>query len=526
MATGKADPQAEDSLASLESAGAQPSQSAMDDVVAGLLGRRPQGRYAVAVSRADGMPVVLVNEPFLDSGRPMPTRYWLIDLALNKAIGKLESIGGVKTAESFVDPQALQAAHDRYRRERDSVIDEDHQGPRPSAGVGGTRQGVKCLHAHYGYYLAGGDDPVGEWVDQQLIQSEDALSDLVVHHRALSDDDLPPAVSTTAPVTEPATQTEGSGSEALVELGSGAIKVLRNTSSGAVRERHPTDMLAETNNQGLLSDIGREKLQAGLEAVRKVVGPAASIRVVGTEALRQRPDAEAFELVRDLLGCEVEVLDGEREAALGFHAASRSATRGEPSMASVTIDIGYGSTELATTGPDGDLCVMSLPIGAGTVTSLYLQSDPPRADELSAALSVIELHLDDVRREEPRLAQALADEQVEVLGLGAIRFVSEVELGSNDGDEIDGYRLDHRAVEEVFRTLATESSADRAANPGLRAEHVSWIVGAMCILVETMRQFGIDHIHTSTLGILDGLLMEEQPVDQFAEIDGPKGSGN
>mgnify|MGYP006284588455 CR=1 FL=1 len=34
--------------------------------------------------------------------------------------------------------------------------------------AGGTRVGVKCLHAHYAYHLAGGDDPVGRWVHNTL----------------------------------------------------------------------------------------------------------------------------------------------------------------------------------------------------------------------------------------------------------------------------------------------------------------------------------------------------------------------
>ncbi len=41
------------------------------------------------------------------------------------------------------------------------------RGPRPSGGVGGTHTGVKCLHAHYAFHLAGGDDPVGRWVEDQ-----------------------------------------------------------------------------------------------------------------------------------------------------------------------------------------------------------------------------------------------------------------------------------------------------------------------------------------------------------------------
>jgi hypothetical protein len=31
---------------------------------------------------------------------------------------------------------------------------------------------VKCLHAHYAYFLAGGDDPVGEWVANRLAEED------------------------------------------------------------------------------------------------------------------------------------------------------------------------------------------------------------------------------------------------------------------------------------------------------------------------------------------------------------------
>jgi hypothetical protein len=34
--------------------------------------------------------------------------------------------------------------------------------------VAGTRTGVKCLHAHYAWHLAGGDDPIGRWVAARL----------------------------------------------------------------------------------------------------------------------------------------------------------------------------------------------------------------------------------------------------------------------------------------------------------------------------------------------------------------------
>ena len=98
----------------------------------------------------------------------MPTRYWLIDKALNRAIGRLESTGAVDQVEAEVPAEQLQAAHAAYASERDARIPASHTGPTPYGGVGGTRVGVKCLHAHYAYFLAGGDDPVGRWVDARL----------------------------------------------------------------------------------------------------------------------------------------------------------------------------------------------------------------------------------------------------------------------------------------------------------------------------------------------------------------------
>jgi uncharacterized protein len=137
--------------------------------VADLLGRPPQGGFEVVVRAPAGDPIVIRNAPLLDDGTPMPTRYWLVDPSIRAAVGRLEAAGGVRQAEREVDADALAAAHLRYGTERDAALPVDHRGPRPSGGVGGTRTGVKCLHAHYAWYLAGGDDPVGAWVAARLV---------------------------------------------------------------------------------------------------------------------------------------------------------------------------------------------------------------------------------------------------------------------------------------------------------------------------------------------------------------------
>ena len=141
-----------------------------DDIarVTELLGRAPAGAFVVVVRATDGSPAVLENDPFLDDGTPMPTRYWLCDPDLREAVSRLESTGGVRAAEAEIAPERIAAAHAAYAAERDALIDPDHRGPRPSGGVGGTREGVKCLHAHLAWWLTGADDPVGEWTARRI----------------------------------------------------------------------------------------------------------------------------------------------------------------------------------------------------------------------------------------------------------------------------------------------------------------------------------------------------------------------
>jgi len=123
------------------------------EAVAGLLGRAPQGTFEVVVRDRAGGPVVILNFPLLADGTPMPTRYWLVGRTEREAVSRLESTGGGRAAEDAVDAADLEAAHASYRHcatrrcHRTTPAEAD-------GGVGGTRRGVKCLHAHLAWYLA------------------------------------------------------------------------------------------------------------------------------------------------------------------------------------------------------------------------------------------------------------------------------------------------------------------------------------------------------------------------------------
>lgn len=130
---------------------------------------RPLRADSEVVSRCHlGLPVVLRVPPVLDDGTPFPTLYWLSCPLASARIGRLEGSGGVKRmeAKAEADPEfgaALEAAQAAYRAERDALLAVGAD-PVPTGGVGGSRAGVKCLHAHYAHTRAHGKNPVGELV--------------------------------------------------------------------------------------------------------------------------------------------------------------------------------------------------------------------------------------------------------------------------------------------------------------------------------------------------------------------------
>jgi exopolyphosphatase/guanosine-5'-triphosphate,3'-diphosphate pyrophosphatase len=148
----------------------------------------------------------------------------------------------------------------------------------------------------------------------------------------------------------------------------------------------------------------------------------------------------------------------------------------------VTIRLGDEATVIDL---DGQRHVM--PLGAVTLSVTELTSDPPRPEELTNAIGAVVDHLDDMLRALPAAVEA---DDVGIVG-DLANVIAAVEYGGNPPLP---FLLGRAAAEDVFRTVATESSAERALNPGLPADAVGTIVGACCIVVALMRHLHLDVI--------------------------------
>jgi exopolyphosphatase/guanosine-5'-triphosphate,3'-diphosphate pyrophosphatase len=450
-----------------------------------LLGRIPQGQFEIVVRTKSGDPVVLRNAPFLDDGTPMPTRYWLLGERETVIIGRLEASGGVNQAEADIGPTALEETHNRYAAERDAAIDPTHTGPRPFGGVGGTRIGVKCLHAHFGWWLAVGDDPVGQWVADKLLISRD---DYVVTNN------MPTRPVFTSPV-------------AAIDIGTNSTNLLIVDPQGneIVREVNVTRLGKGVAASGVLDDQAIEATVQQLAIYASLLKQhnVETFRVTATEACRRASNANTFlDQAQTVLGKRPEIISGAEEGQLAFRGAL---SKLEPhNGTTIVIDIGGGSTEVMIGQGNSLQHTSSFPVGAVVLTETELHRDPPRPEELTNAIGLVTDFMDDLVREQPQVLEA-----TRVVGVaGTIVTIAAVELGIARFDSValHGMTLTREAAEDVFRTLATESLADRKSNPGLPAERADVIVGGCCALVGIMRRLRLPSITVSVHNLLDGVV--------------------
>ena len=444
-----------------------------------LLGRIPQGQFEIVVRTKSGDPVVLRNAPFLDDGTPMPTRYWLLGERETVIIGRLEASGGVNQAEADIGPTALEETHNRYAAERDAAIDPTHTGPRPFGGVGGTRIGVKCLHAHFGWWLAGGNDPVGDWVAEKLRISRSS------YIRA-----------TAQPV-------------AAIDIGTNSTNLLIADAQGndIVREVHVTGLGRGVVHNNMLNEDAIARTIARLQQYATLIQNhgVGTIRVTATEACRRATNASVFlDQAEAVLGTRPLIIAGTEEGRLAYSGALSHL----PTHDGITlvIDIGGGSTEIMI-GEKTLQHAVSFPVGTVVLTESHLSHDPPRPEELTNAIGFVTDFMDDLIRDHPEVLSA-----TRVVGVaGSIVTIAAVEIGLKEFDAaaLHGARMTRENVEEVFRTLATETLANRKFNPGLPADRADVIVGGCCVLVGVMRKLRIPEIMVSVNNLLDGLVRDE-----------------
>jgi exopolyphosphatase/guanosine-5'-triphosphate,3'-diphosphate pyrophosphatase len=296
---------------------------------------------------------------------------------------------------------------------------------------------------------------------------------------------------------------------AAVDMGTNSTRLL--VSEGAGNERRTLERLNTITRLGQGVDatgkLDPEAIERTLDCLRGYRSAmdrhgVERVRAAATSAARDASNRdELFDEAERILGARPELLSGDEEGTLSFQGTT---TELDPARGPfLVLDIGGGSTEFIY-GTTEVEALLSLDIGCVRLTERFLEHDPPRPEELTACISFVDAHLDDVLRDVDGSASART-----LIGVaGTITTVAAVEIGlaEYDRDAIHHFVLTRRAAEDVFRTLATESLEQRKHNPGLEPARADVIVGGCCVLVAVMRRFAFDECLVSESDILDGLV--------------------
>jgi exopolyphosphatase/guanosine-5'-triphosphate,3'-diphosphate pyrophosphatase len=245
--------------------------------------------------------------------------------------------------------------------------------------------------------------------------------------------------------------------------------------------------------------IEQERLDravATVEEYRQVAADhgATTIFVAATSAVRDASNGpELRERIKATSGLTVEIIGGDREAALTF----AGATLGQSLTGTLLVaDLGGGSTELIAARNGAILSAVSLQLGSGRLTERHVTADPPDRAMIEAAESDARSLLD--------LEAAKAPPIDRLIVVGGTAQSSPVLLPR----PTEARTLTPRRLEGAAAILTGAPVADLAASTGLDPERVRTLPAGVAIIQAMLGAYGLDLAQISTGGMREGLILD------------------
>lgn len=232
------------------------------------------------------------------------------------------------------------------------------------------------------------------------------------------------------------------------------------------------------------------------------------VRMVATSATRDAANKdEFFDMTREVLGVEAEVITGDEEARLSFTGAVSDLDADEGPF--LVSDIGGGSTELVLgtwNGVRGDVeAARSVDIGCVRLTERCLRGDPPTEAEVEEAVRVTSDVLAEAFEAVPT---ARTKTWIGVAGTVTTLVALTKDLPRYDPAEIHLARIGLDRIRETTAKLLTMSHDERAALGPMHPGRVDVICGGALIvrvLADHLESRGVTELVSSEHDILDGI---------------------
>jgi len=269
--------------------------------------------------------------------------------------------------------------------------------------------------------------------------------------------------------------------------------------------------------------LSQAAMARGAEALSRFAASLAShaplvLRACGTHALRRAANREEFlAMASGILGCRVEVISGEEEAALSQAGVCAGLGR-KARQPLLLADVGGGSTELlAGKEAGGPPAVKSLPLGAVALSEEFGAAP----DAMLARIATV---LGPGLKTFPGRLPAQGSPFVVGCG-GTATSLAALALGLREYDErrVQNFILPLSRLTALIAELAALPVAVRNTLPGLDLGRGEIIVAGALIYQELLRLLGCPELVVSDAGLLEGILLSarEKSGERKTGPDGP-----
>jgi exopolyphosphatase / guanosine-5'-triphosphate,3'-diphosphate pyrophosphatase len=229
------------------------------------------------------------------------------------------------------------------------------------------------------------------------------------------------------------------------------------------------------------------------------------ILAVATSAVREAPNAAEFVTrARRELGLRIDVISGDEEARLVFEAVRNALDfRGHRPL---VVDIGGGSIEVIQGAGDTIQWRTSLRLGVVRMADRFIESDPPRIDEIEA----LRAHARNLLK--PVFAIARQSQPTVMVGTSGtfrnLTAMAEVERTGEVPRKVHGRVLRRKDLAALRATLVKLSAKRRERIPGLDRRRVHTIVAGAVLAEMLMDGFGQPALQVSGWALREGIILD------------------
>ncbi len=222
-----------------------------------------------------------------------------------------------------------------------------------------------------------------------------------------------------------------------------------------------------------------------------------------TSAVREASNADqVLARVREETGVDLAVLTGEEEARLTFLAARR--WFGWSAGRLLVLDIGGGSLEIGFGIDEEPDTAVSLPLGAGRLTSGWLPGDPPDPAEVKALRRHVRAQIARTVGEFSRFGRP---DHV-VATSKTFKQLARIAGAARSADGLYVQRtLTRKALEEWVPKLAAMTADQRGRLPGVSEGRAAQLLAGALVAEGAMDLFGVEELEICPWALREGVIL-------------------